>query len=208
MELIDHFYKSLAPASTGQPRERLAFLLHMCPFRIEITLKSNQKNKRDWPELEGKDEKWLFTAACLPWLPQQQRREQSITASLNTVMQTESEWSRKEVWVSWVYWLCVSPETHSDIRVSCCQRRLSHAIAVCPPQRPGWRPSATGDEGQRALWLCHGHEHSHRVLLRQPGWWCVALHQYRLYPGFDWILHGPVSAPWCIDHVVLSGIKK
>lgn len=44
MEFIDHFYKSLAPASTSERSERLAFLFHVCLFGVEIIEKKPKKN--------------------------------------------------------------------------------------------------------------------------------------------------------------------
>lgn len=132
------------------------------PSFVSLVLKLLRKQQKAQLARTGwKRWKWFFTAACLPWLPRQQQSEQSISASLNTAVLTQSEWSRKEVWVS------------------CWPRPLSLLVAVSPPQCPGWRPSATGDEGRRSLWLRLGHQHGHTVLLRRPGRWSVASHWYR-----------------------------
>lgn len=42
-------------------------------------------------------------------------------------------------------------------------------------QHSGWWPSASGEEGLRAVWVCLSDEHSHRVLLPQWGERCVLL---------------------------------
>lgn len=175
MELIDHFYKSLDRQSQWKISLPPSYL-SLCCWN---DLKNNNK-KHNWPEQEGKDENG-FSQLHVYLGCRSNSRANKASGRPWAQRCRRSEWSRKEVWVSWrfvILTVCLHYSTQAS--VPCWRCPLSHVVAVPPPQCPGWRQSASGDEGQRWLWLCLGHEQGHTILLQQQGSWCVALHQYRV----------------------------
>lgn len=80
--LITFIKASLPPQRVNEVKDQPSSFTCVSLVSRLLKKKHNNNKKCNCLEQEGKDEKWLFTATCLPWLPRQQQSEQSIRGIL------------------------------------------------------------------------------------------------------------------------------